>query len=704
MKWNKKQISGGLVRETADRYGIDLLTASILHRREILIPGEVQFFLEEDVRYLHNPFLFSEMEDAVDRIMAAREEGEKVLVFGDRDVDGITSITLMVEILEEMGIDVTWKLPIGDDPYSLTIEVVEEFARSGGTLIITVDCGCTNITEIERASDLGIDTIVVDHHNPQDELPEAVAIINPKLEDCEYPFPGLCGCGVVSKLRWALRFAVSDFYNKPLCLLNVRPGNDTVIIDALKVVNLTVKDRITENLIPGYVSLEDTRLMDFFRNQIIVYDAPPQERLLRRLFGNGVDIFLTDAAEEIWNVFPGLTNMSLLKIGDSSRAVKYRESSFGEIDVLYNLFVSFALSKLPELSEDTRKSLDLVALGTIADIMPLTNENRILVRHGLKSLDGTARKGLRDLLFQKRLLGKRITSSDIGWQITPVLNASGRMGEPDKAVKLLLSRDDAEREQLLSEVIQLNDTRRQVGDAAWEKLLPAAKESLEELDGKFVLVMDPSIHRGVTGIIASRLVKLFNVPCAALAVLDDKVIGSVRSTRGLMVQEFLEPLSGLLEDWGGHDAAGGFYFLPERTEEVIQAVKSAAKGISLEDEEEQSLQIDAEIPGDYLSPDIEKVVNRLSPYGEGNPPLTFLTTGMKILEMDLIGRKEQKHLKFLLGAGKYRWPGVYWRAGHRAEGDLKVNDQVDVVYQVSKNYFNNKETLQLVVLDMKHSS
>jgi single-stranded-DNA-specific exonuclease len=396
--------------------------------------------------------------------------------------------------------------------------------------------------------------------------------------------------------------------------------------------------------------------------------------------------------------------MSLLKIGDSSRAVKYRETSFGEIDVLYNLFVSYILNGLTDLSDDTKHSLDLVALGTIADIMPLKNENRVLVRHGLKSLDGTARKGLRDLLFRKRLLGKRLTSSDIGWHISPVLNASGRMGEPDKAVQLLLSKDDNERDRLLSEVIELNDTRRQVGDAAWEKLLPEAKKSLEELEEKFILVIDSSIHRGVTGIIASRLVKLFNVPCAVLAQLEDKCIGSIRSTRGLMVQEFLEPLSDFLEDWGGHDAAGGFYLLPENVEKFIVRFKEEAKKVVLELEEEQTLNIDAEIPPSYLTPDIEKVVDKLAPYGEGNPPLTFLTRDMKILEMDLIGRKELKHLKFLLDGQKYRWPAVYWRAGKRAEGDLHVGDRVDVVYQLSKNYFNNKETLQLVVLDMKHTN
>jgi len=206
MNWEKKEISAELVKDLANRYGCDLLTASILVRRGITAGEEIRYFLESDVRHLRNPFLLPGMEDAVERILAARDEGERVLVFGDRDVDGITSTTLLVRNLQKLGIDVRWQVPQGDDAYGLSLEAVEQFAADYGTLIITVDCGISNIEEIEKARSLGIDVIVVDHHNPQETLPEAYVIINPKLKDSPYPFRDLCGCGVTYKRVSALRF------------------------------------------------------------------------------------------------------------------------------------------------------------------------------------------------------------------------------------------------------------------------------------------------------------------------------------------------------------------------------------------------------------------------------------------------------------------------------------------------------------------
>ena len=211
MKWNKKDIKPDDVRSLASRYETDLITASVLLRRGVTRPEDVQFYLEKDIRFLHNPFDFAEMEDVVERINSASEEGEKVKIFGDRDADGITSTVLMVNALSEMEIEVSWGLPMGDEPYGLTRKAVDEFAREGGSLFITVDCGISNIDEIKYAASLGIDTIVIDHHNPPDELPPAYAIINPKMDDSGYPFRDLAGCGVVSKVIWALKFSKTGF-------------------------------------------------------------------------------------------------------------------------------------------------------------------------------------------------------------------------------------------------------------------------------------------------------------------------------------------------------------------------------------------------------------------------------------------------------------------------------------------------------------
>ena len=281
MSWEKKAVASSDVREISNKYSIDLIIASILARRDVSKKEDIKFYLESDLVYLHNPFLFDDMEIAVDRILQAVEEGEKVRIFGDRDVDGITSTVLLYECLEEMGIQVSWCLPEGDEPYGLTKEGVRTFAEEDGTLIITVDCGISNNAEIAFAASLSVDTIVVDHHLSGDTLPPALAIIDPKIEGCGYPFPNLAGCGVVAKLIWALRFSKTDLYKQEMVLLHAEPGNGTVIIQAAKFENLVETDRLTEEIVPGLLKLESSRLADFLvGHPILVYDRDLEQKQL----------------------------------------------------------------------------------------------------------------------------------------------------------------------------------------------------------------------------------------------------------------------------------------------------------------------------------------------------------------------------------------------------------------------------------------
>ncbi|MBQ2208244.1 MAG: DHH family phosphoesterase, partial [Treponema sp.] len=191
-------------------------------RRGITQGKDILYFMEDDLRFQHSPFSFNSMEDAVDRILDAQEEKEKVLIFGDRDVDGVSATTVLYECLCGLGIDVQYRLPQGNDAYGLSTEAVDDFASLGGTLIITVDCGISNITEIQHAQDLGIDVIVTDHHNPPETLPPSTIILDPKLPDSGYPFQDISGCAVVYKLVSALRFAKSEWYKQDVCLLDAR--------------------------------------------------------------------------------------------------------------------------------------------------------------------------------------------------------------------------------------------------------------------------------------------------------------------------------------------------------------------------------------------------------------------------------------------------------------------------------------------------
>ncbi|MDR1863418.1 MAG: single-stranded-DNA-specific exonuclease RecJ [Treponema sp.] len=713
MKWEKKDISAELVKNSAAKYGCDLLTASILARRGISSGEEIRYFLEDDPRYLRNPFLLPGMEDAVDRISAAKEEGEKVLVFGDRDVDGITSIALAAGFLRGQNMDVSWQLPMGDETYGLSVKAVEEFAAAGGTLIITVDCGISNIPEIKRAAELGVDVIVTDHHNPQEELPPALAIVNPKLKDSLYPFRDLAGCGVAYKLVSALRFAFkSEYYNQPVCLLNTRPLNDAWIIETVKMRNLAAGAVLSETVVPGMVRIEETRLPAFLEGQhILVWDAPLQKRILGKIFGPGVEFGMMDLAPEIGKEIPQAAGKSLLRIKELSRIAKYSDKESGELDVFANLFTSFIQRREKLFSGEDEKDLQLACLGTIADIMPLKDENRVIVKQGLRSLGKEARPGLSNLLSRLDLsgAGRRLGAQDLSWQLCPAINAAGRMGNPDKAVSLILESDPVRRDALTRELIEMNEKRKRIGEEGWNLVEPRAGKNLKEYGNKLALAYGEDIFRGVTGILANRLVSCFKVPAVVVSFGDGIATGSLRSVKGYDLRFLLEPCTDLFIDWGGHDYAAGFSMDIKKGLETWNEFLGRLKNLSASmetgrDENEGVVFVDAELPLSYLTGEkIFETVNRFEPYGEQNGPLTFLAKGLKVADLNLIGRPEAKHVKLTLDAGKTKWPALYWQAAEKVKRDFDMGDTVDLVFTLNRNWFNGQETPQMIVVDLKRS-
>ena len=704
----KKDIAPEQVRELCGRFSCDPLTASILARRNITSGSDILYYLENDLRFLHSPFLLSGMEDAVDRILAARDEGEKVLIFGDRDVDGITSTTVLHRCLKELGVDVSWRIPSGEDTYGLSMKAVEEFAANYGTLIITVDCGISNNLEIDRAVELGIDVVVTDHHNPPENLPKATIIIDPKLPGDDYPFPFISGCAVAFKLATALRFAQNELYKQELCLLDVRPVNDAYTIDCVKLVNMTERSRLTETITPGMVRIEDTRLMQFLRGQqILVWDAELQQKQLAKIFGTGVEFNMMDLRPEISTEIPAVRNASLLRVKEMSKILRYREGIQSEMDGFCNLFVTYIQKKTAN-SQNNKKiqeDLQLVMLAALADIMPLQNENRILVRQGLEALNsGQPIDGLKELLARLNLLGKRIGSTDISWNVVPVLNAAGRLGRSELAVQLFLSETSQQRDAIAEEIIQLNKDRRQLGTDAWGYVERQAYENFDKYNKKLVVVVDPRIHRGISGILAAQLVKVFGVPAVAITILEDgTAIGSVRSTRGFDVTPMLDSCGNLFLNHGGHNYAAGFSLNKENLDALLQHFLDYTPVIELEDNDQQLVQADAEIPHSYLTPDLLKITNLFEPYGESNPPLTFFSRRLKIVTADIIGKGEKKHLKLILAGGKHKWPALYWNAAERLGTDFAPGDTIDLVYRVERNVFNGMESAQMVVQEVERS-
>ncbi|HEY9595359.1 MAG TPA: DHHA1 domain-containing protein, partial [Spirochaetia bacterium] len=433
---------------------------------------------------------------------------------------------------------------------------------------------------------------------------------------------------------------------------------------------------------------------------VLVIDAPAQARLLERAFG-GVAVSLSDLGPLVGQFLPGLAGKSLLRIQEGARSARYTSRQRSEIDTLVEIFQSLVVAREHARLEPVQKRFDLVTLGTLADLMPLADENRILVRRGLSMLRATERNGLRQLFKRKDLLGKKIGAADIAWQVSPVLNSAGRMGEPGTATRLLLAPTAAEAEAIAGELMALDNKRKSMGESAWNLMMGPAKESLEKTGGRCVFVHDERIQRGITGIMASRLQSFFKAPAIVISEGAETAIGSIRCNRDNVIADFFARHSGDFISFGGHDYAGGFTMERARVAPFVDSFFDQVEEIDVATPVEESLTIDAEIPLKFLTPDLQKIVDMFEPYGEGNPPLVFMTKGLKVAHCELIGRKELSHLKLLLDAGPTKWPAVYWNAAQRFPSEFTIGDTVDVAYRLGRNSYGGGENLQLTILDLK---
>jgi len=707
-EWRKKEVSREAVKALCDLYGVDALTASIMVRRGITQANDVLYFKESDLRFLHNPFLFSNMEDAVDRITSAKEEGEKILIFGDRDVDGVSATAILYTYLQRSGYDVSWRLPVGDDAYGLSMQAVDDFAKDYGSLIITVDCGISNAAEIAHARELGIDVIVTDHHNPPETLPDACAILDPKVKDSGYPFADISGAAVSYKLVEALRFSESELYKAEIALLNVRPAEtEGVYIDCVKVRNLVRTASLSEHIRGGGISIAQTKLPEFLKGaQIFTWNEEAVKKQLSDIFGRGVEFNTADLRPEVSKLIPSLSRMSLLEAKDASRIAKYSAHPISEIDGFYNIFVSFAEKKIEtkQILADRQNDLELVAIAAIADIMPLKDENRILVKAGLDAInEGKVRPGLVELFSRLSVAGKKISSSDLSWTVIPALNAAGRMGESNAALEMLISPDADVREKRAEEIIALNEKRKAfVGDAASVTAIQA-EESFERCGKKLCVVVDERINKGVTGILASRLMAKYKTPAIVITFIDgDVAVGSMRSCRGLNATNFLASLGDIFISYGGHNCAAGFSFPKEKLPLFTERLKNAALHIVL-DPESDTLDVDAELPAPYLSPAILSVVDAFEPFGEGNREIVFLSKALPVTDATLVGKSERRHLKITFDCGKYKFPALFWGEGERLGRDFNKGDVLDVLYSMNRNTFNGAVTPQMIITDFVRS-
>ncbi|MBR6951619.1 MAG: single-stranded-DNA-specific exonuclease RecJ [Oscillospiraceae bacterium] len=544
---------------TLTRAGYRPLPAVVLASRGVSTAGEAERLLDRSLDLLEDPFLLKDMDRAVARIAKAAADGEKVMVFGDYDVDGMTSTCVMLEYLESLGLDVGFYIPgRSEDGYGLNMSAIRQFHEAGVRLIVTVDCGVTAAEEVRYASSLGMDVIVTDHHECKPELPEAVAVIDPKRPDCPYPNKHLAGVGVAFKT---------------VCALAGPDGREDVV----------------------------------------------------------------------------------------------------------------------------RRFLELVALGTVADVVPLPGENSVLVSHGLELLSRTSRPGLGVLLRDTCLDVKRVTTASVGFSLAPRLNAAGRMGRAELSVRLLHTADPEEAEAIAAELDALNRERRELVSAIYEEASAMAVGQ----DGPLVLARR-GWFQGVMGIVAARISEQEQVPSVMICVDDDGMgRGSCRSFGSFSLYSALQSCSDLLEDFGGHEMAAGITIaesnIPAFARRFREYYFHEIQGIP-----EPALEIDYEVvkPGLLTLDDLE-ALTALEPFGNGNPPPVLCLRGAVLTHLSSVGNGA--HSRFRISKNGESFDGIFFC---QAPEDLPVKqgDRIDLAFEPQINVFRGRRSVQLMAVDVKPHS
>lgn len=691
MSWHKKELDKTCVRKLMELYKIDALAAAILSRRGLESPEQAKYILEDKPLFLHNPFLLPDMDKAVERLAMAIEEREKTLIFGDRDADGLCGAALLAQYLQKRQLPLEAQTPLGDEPYGLNLKAVEAAAQQGATLIVCIDNGSSALEPIEKAADLGIDVIVLDHHEVAYPNLPAAAFVNPKRGG--YPNAGLSASAVVLKTLFALEWQEAGYFNAPVCLLHVEADQNGAAVEAMRVINLKESRRARFVFGPG--SADGERFLDFASGSLLcMYDAPPQIALLGRLFG--ADVYAQDLKEKLKKSYSSFERLSLKELAQKSSLFKFN----GQADVLDALLALYRLSLIedPALFAHYRAGFDLAAVGLLADIMPLLDENRLIVKRGLKLLNHNRRPALEVLLARLGLLGaSRVSEQDVSWKLAPLLNASGRMGRADIALEALLSPPGAHLQQLAESLAEMNSQRKELSGQWQNTLRPAAEASHKKYNGQFVFLYDSQLPRGLTGLLAGLYARLYKCTAiVAAACADGLAVGSLRSNQNGRIALFFQTFEGLFIDKGGHQRAGGFSISQERLEQLERGLPALAKKAGAAQPEEEVF-IDAEVPLAALNLQLAQLVRRFEPYGEAFSPLLFATRGLILESVALMGKNEE-HARLTLAAEGCRWPAVWWRAAEQAARFSK-GDKVDILYNIKQdNGYNNMPRLEIIGL------
>ncbi|MFH1380509.1 MAG: single-stranded-DNA-specific exonuclease RecJ [bacterium] len=599
---------------------------------------------------------------AVTRIRHAVEHKEKILVYGDRDVDGVTATFMMVRTLQDLGADIRWYVT-GEEGYGLNKEVLA--AYDDVKLIITVDSGITAVSEAAYVKEKGIDLIITDHHELAGDLPQAYAIINPKNSDIQGYDRNLAGCGVSLLVAQSLMLTYSKHYfDRIAFVVHKQTHWEVCEVDHFRI--------MTDH----YMVTDIQSIKDF---TLIVTDIPGRNDLVELLNLNIADAqkrIICHAYEEDESVYALAQSWIHKQIYDDPRMMFFWETM-----------------------------LPFAALGCLADMVPLHGLNRCLVHHGLKYFASSQNAGIQQLnkYFKYNITetDQKITSDVFSWKYIPMLNAAGRCGKAQRTVELFLTENQHTASYLVEKIAQLNDDRKALQEENTKKFERLLEEQYDPYTHKMIFMYAQGISHGVTGIIANRLLRKYHKPVALMIEQDGMVTGTMRGIDGFDILSALDACRDILIKYGGHKKAAGFTLNAEHIADFKQRVLDLAEQQLAREDLIPSYTIDAEIEPDELDEMIIKELSYFEPFGYswGYPVFCMRHIHFKgILPIGITGR----HIKLKISSSNQTFDVVGWDMADLIQ-DLKKKEFWDIVIKMEINRYNGKESLRFNLQDIKPS-
>ena len=561
-KWTLKY--KGNVEETdlSKKLNISPEISQILNNRGINDEKDAEIFMNPSLDYLRDPFLMKDMKKATDRIKKAIENKERVYIYGDYDVDGVSSTSILCIYFKSIDFPINYYIPNRlEEGYGINEDAIKKINDAGCDLIITVDCGITSVKEVDLANELGIDIIITDHHECQSEIPNAYAIVNPKQKECNYPFDMLCGCGVAFKIIQAL----------------------------------------------------------------------------------------TDKEE-------------------------FKTSMFNY--------------------------LEIVTLATICDIVPLIDENRIIVKNGLKLMKDGKNLGLRELIKVCGIETNKIGSSHIGYSVGPRINASGRLGYSYLGVQLFTTELDDEAKEIANILEAKNIERQMIESKMYKEAEDIIANNENYNDDKVLVIAKEGWQHGIIGIVASKLTEKYYKPTILLTIEDGKATGSARSIKGFSIFDALVSCKDLMSKFGGHEQAAGLALNAEDIDELRKRINEIADYNLSKEDLIENIKVEYELEEESATLDLVDNLHKLEPFGLSNPSPRFIMRDLLLTNIYRMGKNKQ-HLK-LICENEKSYECVGFNMAYLADG-FQEGDKIDILFQVDENNFNNNRKVQFLLKDIRLS-